>query len=88
MRRRIIIMGMALLCTFSLFMGMIANAKTKTSGVHQNQLEEYILKEMPEAHVPGMTISIVNVTENCIVRHMVPCKRQRRILQWEHYPRR
>ena len=60
MRRRIIIMGMALLCTFSLFMGMIANAKTKTSGVHQNQLEEYILKEMPEAHVPGMTISIVN----------------------------
>ena len=38
-------MGMALLCTFSLFMGMIANAKTKTSGVHQNQLEEYILKE-------------------------------------------
>ena len=70
MRRRIIIMGMALLCTFSLFMGMIANAKTKTSGVHQNQLEEYILKE------------------NCIVRHMVPCKRQRRILQWEHYPRR
>ena len=60
MRRRIIIMGMALLCTFSLFMGMIANTKTKTSGVHQNQLEEYILKEMPEAHVPGMTISIVN----------------------------
>ena len=60
MRRRIITMGMALLCTFSLFTGMIANAKTKTSGVHQNQLEEYILKEMPEAHVPGMTISIVN----------------------------
>lgn len=58
MRTRIAAIALAFLCTASMIVGV--GAEAKTTPIHQDALEEYIMTEMADAHVLGMGISIVS----------------------------
>lgn len=57
MKKRIMAIMLAVLCSVSL---LSVSAAAGTPSVHEQELEKYILKEMPKANILGLGISVVS----------------------------